>query len=96
MTAAAARIAEPMIASIAARPNLPMPLLTIITSSTGRHEQRFGDDDGCEGAGGMAPAKKSAKVAHDAAASNGSDSTDSSRKPAVKVPIRRGRMVAMR
>ena len=44
----------------------------------------------------MAPAKKMAKAAHDAAARTGSDSSDSSRKPAVNTPIRRGRTVAIR
>ena len=96
MTAATARIAELMIASVAARPNLPMPLLTIITSSFGRPSSVSATMTIANAPAGMAPAKKMANAAHDAAARIGSDNTDRSRKPAVKTPIRRGRTVAIR
>ena len=85
-----------MIASVAARPNLPMPLLTIMTSSFGRPSSASAAITVAKAPAGMAPAKKMAKAAHDAAARNGSDSSDSSRKPAVNMPIRRGRTVAIR
>ena len=96
MTAAAARIAELMMASVAARPNRPMPLLTIITSSFGRPSSASATMTVAKAPAGMAPAKNSAKAAHDGRARNGSDSNDRSRKPAVKTPIRRGRTVAIR
>ena len=78
------------------RPKAPSPLLTMMTSSTGRHSSASATMTTAKTESDMRPVKNSFSVIHAASTSNGSDSSDIRMKPAVKVPIRRGRMVAAR